>query len=216
VITAEQRAAYIAMTSADLESLAATGDAEAQYQLGLRHHTGEGAAQDPKEAFALWRSAAEQGHLFAQNNLAFLYQSGTGTRQDEKLAYRWYLKAAQQGYAIAQVNVGKMLAHGLGVKADSKAARAWFEKSAAQGNTEAQELLEAPEYDVAWKNWALLFILLGIIPWAMFYTAILAPRIHGFLGLDRLSKLPIGLYVVPILALPCVLLALVYRTKKRD
>src|SRR5688572_24772059 len=94
------RDAYIELSTDTLELHAAAGDPEAQYHLGFRHYSGQGAKKDDKAAFTLWRKAGESGHPLAQNNLGMLYASGTGTMANAKLAFLWYRKAANQGVDI--------------------------------------------------------------------------------------------------------------------
>ncbi len=65
------------------------GDAVAQYNLGVAYATGEGIAQDKREAVRWYRKAAEQGHAWAQNNLGLAYGFGEGVIQDYKESYIW-------------------------------------------------------------------------------------------------------------------------------
>ena len=78
------------------------GDADAQYNLGLRYGTGEGVPQDHAEAVRWLRLAADQGYAEAQNNLGFMYATGRGVPQNDAEAVRWYGLAADQGHASAQ------------------------------------------------------------------------------------------------------------------
>ena len=52
--------------------------------------SGQGVAQDYKEAARLYRLAAEQGHAKAQGNLGIMYESGRGVAQDYVRAHMWY------------------------------------------------------------------------------------------------------------------------------
>jgi TPR repeat protein len=65
------------------------GDAEAQYNVGLMYHTGEGIPQNYTEAVKWYRKAAEQGHAKAQNNLGVMYLRGTGVPANAANAYMW-------------------------------------------------------------------------------------------------------------------------------
>ena len=49
-------------TLAELQRLSRQGDADAQWQLGLRYHDGEQVAQDDAQAMQWFLRAAEQGH----------------------------------------------------------------------------------------------------------------------------------------------------------
>ena len=77
------------------------GDAEAQYNLGVRYHFGEGVAQDDQQAVAWFRKAAEQGHANAQLKLGVSYAQGEGVTQDYQQAYAWLSVAAANGYSGA-------------------------------------------------------------------------------------------------------------------
>jgi Sel1 repeat-containing protein len=216
-MNADERARYIAMSSEELARLADTGDAEAQYQLGLRHHLGKGASQDNRAALTLWGKAAKSGHPLAQNNVAFLYEGGLGTPQNSKMAFFWYQKAAAQGNDLGQVNIGKMYQKGSGVGQDFNAARTWYEKAAAQGNREAQALLEKVPNEVSkTRTLAVMAVVIGIAPWTYYYVTRLAPVVNNSLHLAHDGRVHIGAYVIPILLPPILLMMLVLRDKKKS
>ena len=82
---------------ADLAALtmkADQGNAEAQHNLGLKYHTGEGVPQDDEEAVRWYRLAADQGLAVAQSMLSFMYATGRGVPQDDTLAHMWCNLAA--------------------------------------------------------------------------------------------------------------------------
>jgi len=83
------------------------GDAEAQSNLGVVYHNGEGVPQDDVEAVKWFRKAAEQGLADAQFNLGLMYYSGKGVPKDDTEAAKWWRKAAEQGHATAQFNLGQ-------------------------------------------------------------------------------------------------------------
>ena len=58
--------------SESLLQKAKSGDAEAQYRLGICYDNGKGVKQDYKEAIRWYKAAAEQGHGQAQFFLEFL------------------------------------------------------------------------------------------------------------------------------------------------
>src|SRR5690349_2338057 len=62
------------------------GDATAQYLLGKRYMTGQGVAQDFKEALKWFGAAAAQGSADAEFSLGYLYEKGTGTSRDYRQA----------------------------------------------------------------------------------------------------------------------------------
>ena len=80
-------------------------DVVAQYNLGYRYLSGQGAKQDYEKAREWYMKAANQGYANAQNNLGNMYESGKGVEQDYEKAREWYTKAANQGFTISQDNL---------------------------------------------------------------------------------------------------------------
>ena len=110
------------------------GDAEAQYNLGVRYAHGQGVPQNYNEAFKLFKKAAEQGHALAQHGIGAMYINGSGVQQNNTKAFEWYRKAATQGNANSQIVVGIMHAHGQGVPQNYDEAAKWYRKAAKQGH----------------------------------------------------------------------------------
>jgi hypothetical protein len=81
----------------DLRKLAAQGDADAQWQVGVRYHNGEGVPHDDVQAMQWFLRAAEQGHVTAQATLGAYYWAGRGVPQDLSKAYFWSALALAQG-----------------------------------------------------------------------------------------------------------------------
>jgi TPR repeat protein len=77
------------------------GDNEAQYNLALIYHHGEGVLQDYKQAIYWYTKAAEQGLASAQLNLGVRYVKGEGVIKDDVEAYVWWNVAAAQGKEVA-------------------------------------------------------------------------------------------------------------------
>ena len=93
------------------ERLAGEGDAEAQFNLGACHWTGEGAGRvDVKKALQYFLMAAAQGHARAQCQVGFLYATGIGVAKDKKKAFEYNQLSAAQGLAQAQYNLGSCYA----------------------------------------------------------------------------------------------------------
>jgi hypothetical protein len=82
---------------AELQRLSRQGDADAQWQLGLRYHDGEQVAQDDAQAMQWFLRAAEQGHAIAQATAGAYYWAGRGVPQDLSKAYFWSSIALAQG-----------------------------------------------------------------------------------------------------------------------
>ena len=112
---------------------AGTGDAKAQFDLGVMYDSSQKVERDDKEAAKWYRRAAEQGHAIAQNNLGMMYGRGKGVKQDHAEAVKWYRCAAEQGFARAQNFLGWAYLFGEGVKQDNAEAAKWFRRAAEQG-----------------------------------------------------------------------------------
>lgn len=82
---------------AELRKLADQGDADAQWQIGVRFHNGEGVPHDDAQAMRWFHRAAEQGHVTAQATLGAYYWAGRGVPQDLSQAYFWSALALAQG-----------------------------------------------------------------------------------------------------------------------
>jgi uncharacterized protein len=80
-----------------LRRLAGRGDADAQWQIGVRYHNGEGVPRDDAQAMQWFLRAAEQGHATAQATLGAYYWAGRGVPQDLGKAYFWSMLAFAQG-----------------------------------------------------------------------------------------------------------------------
>jgi hypothetical protein len=82
---------------AELQSLALQGDADAEWQLGVRYHNGEGVPHDDAQAVQWFLRAAEQGQATAQATLGAYYWAGRGVAQDLSRAYFWSAIALADG-----------------------------------------------------------------------------------------------------------------------
>lgn len=76
-----------------LEVLAAGGNSEAEYRLGLRYQNGDRAPLSASKALACFESAASKGNASAMYHLGVLYQAGILVKPDPKMAAEWYTKA---------------------------------------------------------------------------------------------------------------------------
>jgi len=136
-----------AQSIATLKQQAASGDAEAQYNLGNLYAFGPGMPQDYAQAAIWYHKAAEQGRADAQFALGDLYEDGHGVPQDYAQAAVWYRKAADQGYAVAQLDLGVLYEHGSGVPQDYAEAYFWLDLAAA-GKVAGQ----TPEFFAAYRE----------------------------------------------------------------
>jgi len=81
----------------DLQLVAEQGDPEAQWDLGILYHNGEGVPQDDAQAANWFRRAAEQAYVPALSALGSLYWAGRGVPQDYAKAYFWFQLALAEG-----------------------------------------------------------------------------------------------------------------------
>jgi len=132
-------------SGADRQALAAlrarveTGDALAQFELGLAYSLGKfGLATNHVEAAKCFRKAAEQNLPGAQHNLGICYRDGQGVSRDAVEAFKWFRQAAELNHDYAQHNLGVCYSKGQGVAKDVVEAVKWFRKSAEQNLAEAQ------------------------------------------------------------------------------
>lgn len=86
----------------ELRKLAGQGDAEAQWQMGVRFHNGEGVPHDDAQAMQWFERAAEQGHVTAQGALGAYYFAARGVPRDLSKAYFWSMIAMAQGDEISK------------------------------------------------------------------------------------------------------------------
>lgn len=115
-----------------------TGDASAQYQLGLMYARGEKGAQNIIKGFKWLKRAAFKGHVRAQSSCGVMCGMGLGVEKDDAKAFEWYQMAATNGDATAQYNLGRAWAEGLGVQRDYVRAVEWYKKAAKQEQATAQ------------------------------------------------------------------------------
>jgi hypothetical protein len=92
------RSAQLSRASlSDLQKMSESGDAEAQWQLGVRYHNGEGVPGNDAEAIRWFQKAAEQGNVAAEAALGAYYWAGRGVPEDLSKAYFWSAIALAQG-----------------------------------------------------------------------------------------------------------------------
>jgi len=111
---------------AKLEGLAAAGDAQASFNLGIAHSHGHWLPVDPVKAADYFRQGAERGSVLAAFNLARCYEKGVGLARDDKEAARWYLESAKLGNYHAGHDLAALYLEGRGVEEDKIEAFAWF------------------------------------------------------------------------------------------
>lgn len=128
------RSGDFAQAFAEASGPAESGDADAQFLLGVLYANGEGVATDHAQALLWYARAAEQGHPGAQRNLARRFYFGEGVPQDYVTALGWFQRAAESGDAEAMASIGHMYATGLGVLTNRAIALQWYRRAAEYGS----------------------------------------------------------------------------------
>jgi len=122
-----------------VKQAALSGNAEAQFKLGVLYHKGHpGVEKNKAEAFQWYQKAAEQGYSDAQFTLAKMYFEGDDVEFDSSKAFEWFHKAADQDHSKAQYYLSGMYEKGIGVEINKVNAIKWLQKAADQNYSEAQ------------------------------------------------------------------------------
>jgi hypothetical protein len=123
-----------------LRMAVATGDANAQYNLGVLYMKGnEDVRQDYVESAKWFLLAAEQGYDQAPYNLGVFYAVGLGVKQDNSKSAKWFRLAAEKGHPKAQYNLGVIYKQGQGLRNDQAIAKEWFLKACENGDQDGCE-----------------------------------------------------------------------------
>ena len=86
--------------------LAESGNAAAQYNIGVMHEWGDGVPQNNAEAIRWYRRSAELSHKDAQNNLGAMYSKGEGAEQNFVEALKWFILSGGNGSEGGKKNIG--------------------------------------------------------------------------------------------------------------
>ncbi|TMJ03460.1 MAG: hypothetical protein E6G97_10025 [Alphaproteobacteria bacterium] len=121
-----------------LRSAAASGNAAAEYEIGVRFAEGRGVPADQDLAIQWFERAARQGLAPALYRLGSLYEKGQGVKKDLEKARQLYLQGADKGNAKAVHNLAVLYAEGIDGKPDYRQAAQWFRKAADRGIADSQ------------------------------------------------------------------------------
>lgn len=86
-----------AQDSATLQARAASGEAQAQYDLARFYERGQGVPQSDAEAVRWLMAAAAQDHPEAALDLGWMLANGYGVEKDAEQAFYWFARAAVLG-----------------------------------------------------------------------------------------------------------------------
>jgi localization factor PodJL len=121
-----------------LRAAAASGNAAAEYEIGLRYAEGKGVPANLELAVHWFERAAQRGVAPALYRLGSLYEKGQGVKKDLNKARTLYLQAADKGNAKAIHNLAVLYAEGIDGKPDYRVAAQWFRKAAERGVADSQ------------------------------------------------------------------------------
>lgn len=135
------RAGDYAGAVAEWRDLAASGNRDAQFNLGQAYKLGRGVPADPQKAIELYRKAAEQGHEPAEANLGWvLFQQGKRLE-----ALPMLQRAARRGDAHSRYLLGVAYFNGDVVQQDWARAYRLMSSAASSGMPQARDALSAME-----------------------------------------------------------------------
>ena len=146
----EARKATEDVNVVQLRERADAGDADAQYELGVKCFVGKDVPFDPAQSLQRLRKAAEQGHADALSLLRKLYDDGQDAQlQEDAQSAQWfaycYRKAAERGDAYAQLCLSQFYLEGCGVPKDWVEAYKWLNLAARTSRDDQSEIAEARE-----------------------------------------------------------------------
>lgn len=127
--------------------LATSGDAQAQYSLGLKYLKGRGVIRNIKEAMKWIQKAADQGLASSQYILGLSFATGLGVSKDSKEAIKWFKEAAGQGHIDAQFHLAGIYYAGKHTALNYGEAMKWFLRAAEQNHPKAQYVISVA-YDM--------------------------------------------------------------------
>ena len=97
------------LTLEDIKKLAEDGNADAQFEMGIRYNTGRGGLPQDYDKCAYWfEKAAKQGDAMSQFFYGVCFFNGQGVPQDFKQAAYWFKQAADQGNEQAKAALEKL------------------------------------------------------------------------------------------------------------
>jgi TPR repeat protein len=134
-----------------LQKTAASGTADAQYELAGMYLKGHGTEQNTAAARKWLSKAAKQNHDKAITRLGILNYKGEGGSRDYAAALKLFNRV-QQDSVLAQYYLGEMYANGKGVKTDYHTAIDWYKKAAQGGFSRARGKIINMEEELAMEK----------------------------------------------------------------
>ena len=104
---------YIEYGVKELNAAAVSNDLAAQFFLGVCYEKGIGVSQDSREAFRLYRRAAERGLPDAMQRLSVLYSHGWGVSIDNARSGEWLQRFEKKGGKLRLPDIYELYSEGL-------------------------------------------------------------------------------------------------------
>lgn len=120
---------------------AESGDADAQFKIGIFYQDGALVDQDPKVASEWFLKASNGGHVGATNSLGRLYANGLGVERNPEKAVALYELASERGSLEGRLNLATAYLTGRGIKQDTKKGIKLMTSAAKGGLIQAQHNL---------------------------------------------------------------------------
>jgi len=121
--------------------LGESGNADAQFNLGLLYRKGQGIDKNDRAALMWFIRAAKQGMADAQYNAGVMYMEGRGASVSRVDALKWWKLAVEKNHIGAQYNLGVMYAYGMATEKDVPYALSLWKQAAEAGHVEAKTTL---------------------------------------------------------------------------
>jgi TPR repeat protein len=129
------------LSVAEVEQVAESGDATAQFLTALSYETGNGVAEDLVAARRWYEAAARQEHPAALNNLGLMHFHGRGVERSHATARTLLERSADSGFAQGQVNFAIVCLYGDDREPDVQLATRVLRRAARNGHVPALMLL---------------------------------------------------------------------------
>lgn len=124
-----------------IQTLADSGDAEAQFKIGYFFLKGKGKVKSYKKAHEYFTLSGEQGYNFSNFNLGNIYYNGNyGYPKNLYKSFKYYKLAAEGGNGYAQYFIGYMYNLGKGIEKNKLYGYMWLNLASSQNLEEAVKM----------------------------------------------------------------------------
>ncbi|CAC9591010.1 TETRATRICOPEPTIDE REPEAT FAMILY PROTEIN [Bathymodiolus heckerae thiotrophic gill symbiont] len=112
-----------------LAPLAAQGNAESQWRLGMMQMNGLGMVENQPLGLENFILAAAQDHVFAHHMIGVAYMTGEGVEKDILKSIEWFEKAAKFGIPGPMYTLGMLYEDGKEVEQDLEKSQFWYDQA---------------------------------------------------------------------------------------